>query len=156
MSSDRPKDSWGQDALPDLLSATTVRCRFDPGNGAHLEKDDVAMYEFSYQGGTISYESINLKSGTARMTGGPGAIGSREGSIDVMVTATRAGLHFSAFNVSDELVVTSVFGLVDKQGRHLAVVTTHVGHAFAGTFRISYHLYGACDTGSQKSRDTDE
>jgi hypothetical protein len=89
-----------------------------------------------------------MDSGTARMTGSEGATGSREGVLDVLVTATRAGLHFSAFNSREELVVTTVFGRVDKQGRHLAVMTTHGSHPFNG----SYQTYGSCDAGSQKSR----
>lgn len=81
------------------------------------------------------------------MTGSEGATGSREGVLDVLVTATRAGLHFSAFNARGELNVTTVFGAVDKHGRHLAVMTTH-GMRGDG----SYQTYGACDTGSPKPR----
>jgi hypothetical protein len=43
--------------------------------------------------------------------------------------------------------VTTVFGEVDKNRRHLAVMTTHGTHAFDGSFQT----YGACDTGPPKS-----
>jgi hypothetical protein len=66
--------------------------------------------------------------------------------LDVLVTATGAGLHFSAFNPRGELVVTTVFGAMDKQGHHWAVMTTHGVHAFNGSFQA----YGACDIGSPK------
>ena len=101
------------------------------------------MYELAYQGGPISYESIDVDSGTARMTGSEGATGSLEGALDVRATATRAGLHFSAFNSRGELLVTTVFGAVDKQGRHLAVMTTHGTRATDGSFQT----YGTCDIG---------
>jgi hypothetical protein len=135
-----------KDPLADLLSSVTIWCRFDPGNGAQLQDGNITMYELSYQGGPISYDSINIESGTARMIGSAGATGSPEGVLDVLVTATRSGLHFSAVNSRGELTVTTVFGAVDKHGRHSAVMTTHGTHAFNG----SYQAYGACDTGSPK------
>jgi len=101
------------------------------------------MYELAYQGGPISYDSIDIDSGTARMTGSEGATGSLDGELDVRVTATRAGLHFSAFNSRGELLVTTVFGAVDKHRRHLAVMATHGTNAWDGSFQV----YGACDTG---------
>ena len=138
--------------LAKLLNTMTIWCRFDPGNGAWLREQGISMYELAYQGGPISYESINIDAGTARMTGSQGATGSVEGTLDVLVTATRSGLHFSAFNSRGELVVTTVFGAVDKQQRHLAVMTTHGTHAFNGSFQT----YGACDTGSPKARYVEE
>ncbi len=137
------KEAGDESPLPQLLNSMTIWCRFDPGNGAHLQGSDVSMYELTYQGGPISYDSINIESGTARMTGSAGATGSLEGVLDVLVTATRAGLHFSAFNSRGELSVTTVFGAVDKQGRYSAVMTTHGSHPFNG----SYQTYGACDAG---------
>lgn len=148
-SNDRAASAAGESAvknpLADLLDSMTIWCRFDPGNGAWLREEDISMYELAYQGGPINYDSIDIDSGTARMTGSAGATGSREGVLDVLVTATRAGLHFSAFNSREELVVTTVFGAVDKHGRHLAVMTTHGAHADG-----SYQTYGACDTGAPK------
>lgn len=148
--SDRKKFATGgaadKDPLAELLNSTKIWCRFSPGNGAWLREDNIAMYELAFQGGPISYESIDIDSGMARMTGSEGATGSLEGALDVRVTATGAGLHFSAFNSRGELLVATVFGAVDKQGRHLAVMTTHGTHAWDGSFQI----YGACDTGSPK------
>jgi hypothetical protein len=135
--------------LTDLLAAMTIWCRFDPGNGAHLRGESISMYELAYQGGPVTYDSIDMDSGTARMTGSEGATGSLEGVLDVLATRTRAGLHFSAFNSRGELVVTTVFGAVDTHGRHLAVMTTHGTNAFDGSFQT----YGACDTGSPKRDD---
>jgi hypothetical protein len=141
-------ESAVKDPLADLLDSMTIWCRFDPGNGAWLREENISMYELAYQGGPISYDSIDIDSGTARMTGSAGATGSREGVLDVLVTATRAGLHFSAFNSREELNVTTVFGAVDQHGRHLAVMTTHGARADG-----SYQTYGACDTGAPKPDD---
>jgi len=133
-----------KDPLANLLNSMKIWCRFAPGNGAWLREDSISMYELAYQGGPIGYDSIDINSGTARMTGSEGATGSLEGALDVSATATRAGLHFSAFNSRGELLVTTVFGAVDKHGRHLAVMTTHGTRDLDGSFQI----YGACDTGS--------
>lgn len=136
------------DPLADLLNAMTIWCRFAPGNGAHLQDEGISMYELNYQGGPISYESISVESGTARMIGSAGATGSPEGVLEVLVTATHSGLHFSAFNSTGELVVTTVFGAIDELGRHSAVMTTHGAHPFNG----SYQAYGTCDGGTLESR----
>jgi hypothetical protein len=134
-------DSADKDPPPNLADSTKIWCRFSPGNGAWLREDNISMYELAYQGGPITYEAIDMDTGTARMTGSEGATGSLEGSLDVRVTATRSGLHFSAFNSRGELLVATVFGTVDKQGRHLAVMATHGTHPWDGSFQI----YGACD-----------
>lgn len=136
------------DPLAELLNSMTIWCRFAPGNGAHLQGESISMYELAYQGGPISYESISVESGTARMIGSAGATGSQEGVLEVLVTATDSGLHFSAFNSRGELVVTTVFGTIDKQGRHSAVMTTHGAHPFNG----SYQAYGTCDSGTLEPR----
>lgn len=136
------------DPMADLLNSMTIWCRFDPGNGAHLRDEKITMYDLTYQGGPITYESIDMDAGTARMTGSAGATGSQAGVLDVLATSTRAGLHFSAVNSRGELVVTTVFGTVDNRGRHAAVMTTHGMHAFDGSFQT----YGACETGASKPK----
>lgn len=140
--SPKDREATGSDegAREKLLKSKKIWCRFSPGNGAWLKEDNISMYELAYQGGPFSYESIDLDAETARMTGSEGATGSLEGTLDVRVIASRSGLHFSAFNSRGELLVTTVFGTVDKQGRHLAVMATHGTHPWDGSFQI----YGAC------------
>jgi hypothetical protein len=116
-------------------------CKCDPGNGAWLRDGNIAKYDLAYQGGPVTFETIDLTAGTARMTGGAGATGSIEGILVVLASTTRAGLHFSAVNSRGELVIATVFGAVDKNGRHLSVMTTHGMHHFNG----SYQIYGSCD-----------
>jgi hypothetical protein len=125
----------------DLQKSMKLWCKYDPGNGAHLRDGIITKYDLAYQGGPVTFESIDIGSGTARMTGSSGATGSNEGILDVLASTTHAGLHFSAVNSRGELVVTTVFGAVDKNGRHPSVMTTHGMHAFNG----SYQIYGSCD-----------
>ena len=139
-----PADASQSNLPPDLADPVSIWCKFDPGHGAHQRDGKVSMYELAYQGGPVTYDTIDISSGTGRMTGSAGATGSNEGALDVLVTATPAGLHFSAVNPRGELVITTVFGAVDKQGRHAAVMTTHGTRAFDGSFQT----YGSCDAGS--------
>jgi hypothetical protein len=142
------RNAANEGPLATLVSSDAIWCRFDPGNGAWLKEEGISLYELAYQGGPISYDSIDLGTGTARMAGSQGATASQDGFLDVLVTATRSGLHFSAFNPRGELVVTTVFSAMDRQGRHFAVMTRHGTRAFDGSFQT----YGSCDTGTPKSR----
>jgi len=125
----------------DLQKSAKLWCKYDPGNGAHLQDGIITKYDLAYQGGPVTFETIDISAGTARMTGSPGATGSLEGVLDVLASNTRAGLHFSAVNSRGELMLTTVFGAVDKNGRHPSVMTTHGMHPFNG----SYQIYGSCD-----------
>ena len=125
----------------DLQKSAKLWCKYDPGNGAHLQDGIITKYDLAYQGGPVTFETIDISAGTARMTGSPGATGSLEGVLDVLASNTRAGLHFSAVNSRGELMLTTVFGAVDKNGRHPSVMTTHGMHLFNG----SYQIYGSCD-----------
>jgi hypothetical protein len=75
------------------------------------------------------------------MTGSVGATGSREGFLDMQMVATHAGLHFSAVNSREELVLTTVFGALDEGDRRWAVMTVHGRQADDGSFQV----YGSCD-----------
>jgi hypothetical protein len=89
----------------------------------------------------ITYDSIDITAGKARMTGSVGATGSREGVLDMRVIATHAGLHFSVVNSRGELLLTTVFGALDEGGRRSAVMTVHGRQADDGSFQV----YGSCD-----------
>lgn len=138
---DTSSESTKSAPTADLAKSIKLWCRYDRGNGAHQREGTTSMYDLAYQGGPITYESIDLAAGTARMTGSEGATGSNEGILDVLAASTRIGLHFSAVNSRGELIVTTVFGAVDKSGHHPSVMTTHGKTAFNG----SYQTYGSCD-----------
>ncbi|MEE8093602.1 MAG: hypothetical protein V3T47_05135 [Gammaproteobacteria bacterium] len=129
-----------------LIDPTRIRCVFDPGGGGSWTNGTLNVYDGAYQGGPIVYDSVNIDSGTARMTGSVGATGSRTGEVDVRITATGTGLHFSGFMPDGTLVVTTIFGAMDGLGRYIAVMSRHGGRFPIPPFPyISSQFYGACD-----------
>jgi hypothetical protein len=126
--------------LTGLLTSEKIECRFDPGNAARVNgPNNISMYELADR--PITYDSIDITAGKARMTGSVGATGSREGFLDMQMVATHAGLHFSAVNSRGELLLTTVFGALDEGGRRWAVMTVHGRQADDGSFQV----YGSCD-----------
>lgn len=128
------------DPLDKLLNSMRVYCLFDPGAGAFWAKGQLAPHSAAWQGGPIDFESIDLVEKTAQMLGSQGATGSLEGKMQVRVTATDSGLHFSGFKSDGELIAITVYGALDAQGRHRAVMSGH------GT-RFDYEssqFYGGC------------
>lgn len=125
--------------LTGLLTAEKISCRFDPGNAARVNGPNISMYELGDR--PITYDSIDVTAGTARMTGSAGATGSREGVLDMRMVATHAGLHFSAVNSRGELLLTTVFGALDESDHRRAVMTVHGRQADDGSFQV----YGSCD-----------
>jgi hypothetical protein len=127
--------------LTGLLTSEKIECRFDPGNAARMNgPNNMSMYELADR--PITYDSIDITAEKARMTGGIGATGSRDGVLDVHMIATHAGLHFSAVNSRGELLVTTVFGALEEGGRHRAVMAVHGSQAEDGSFQV----YGSCDS----------
>jgi len=125
--------------LTGLLTSEKISCRFDPKNGARVNGPNISMYELADR--PVTYDSIDITAGTARMTGSVGATGSREGVLDMQMVATHAGLHFSAVNSRGELLLTTVFGALDESGVRRAVMTVHGRQADEGSFQV----YGFCD-----------
>jgi hypothetical protein len=125
--------------LTGLLNSEKISCRFDPGHGARVNGPNIAMYDLADR--PITFDSIDITAGRARMTGSVGATGSREGVLDMQMVATHAGLHFSAVNSRGELLLTTVFGALDQGNRHWAVMTVHGRQADEGSFQV----YGSCE-----------
>lgn len=126
--------------LTGLLTAENILCRFDPGHATRVTgPSNLSMYELADR--PITFDSIDVTGETARMIGGVGATGSREGVLDTHMVATHAGLHFSAVNSRGELLLTTVFGALDEDGRRWAVMTVHGRQADDGSFQVD----GSCD-----------
>ena len=137
-------------AREDLKHAMMIRCDFRPGATGYWLNQKLDVSLFQWQGGPITYEVVDLDAGTARMLGSDGATGSQDGVIDVMVTATSTGLHFSAFTPTRVLVVTTVFANMDASGRYRAVMSRHGTPTFYEN--ISEQNYGSCDIGLTQLR----
>ena len=126
--------------LTGLLTAEKISCRFDPGDRTRVNgPNNISMYGLADR--PITYDSIDITAGKARMTGSVGATGSPDGVLDMNMVATHAGLHFSAVNSRGELLLTTVFGALDEGGRHWAVMTVHGRQADEGSFQVD----GACE-----------
>jgi hypothetical protein len=132
--------------LTGLLNSEEISCRFDPGNASRVNGPNISMYELADR--PITYDSIDITAGKARMTGSVGATGSREGVLEMQMVATHAGLHFSAVNSRGQLLVTTVFGALDEGDRRWAVMTVHGRQADDGSFQV----YGSCDAISPATR----
>jgi hypothetical protein len=104
----------------------------------HWPNGKAEVGSVAWHGGPVVYQAIDIGAETAQ-----GPIGSLTGETDVRVTATNTGLHFSGFTRNGELVVTSVFGDVDRSGRYLAVMSRHG----LRSDHESAQVYGSCDTG---------
>jgi hypothetical protein len=137
-------------AREDLKHAMMIRCDFKPGATGFWANQNLNVSLFQWQGGPITFEVVDLGAGTARMLGSDGATGSQEGVIDVMVTATNTGLHFSAFTPTRILVVATVFANLDASGRYRAVMSRHGSPTFYEN--ISEQNYGSCDIGLSELR----
>ncbi|HEU5134847.1 MAG TPA: hypothetical protein VFU13_06855 [Steroidobacteraceae bacterium] len=137
-------------AREDLKHAMMIRCDFKPGATGYWANQKLNVSLFQWQGGPITFEIVDLDSGTARMLGGDGATGSQDGVIDVMVTVTSTGLHFSAFTPTRIMVVATVFVNKDASGQYRAVMSRHGSPTFYEN--ISEQNYGSCDIGLTELR----
>lgn len=135
-------EAQGNKELDDLMGAISISCQFDSGQGAAWRGNSFSIMSASWQGGLIVYDSMDFAASSARMTGSEGSTGSPTGEAKLRVAVTDNGLHFTAFNPRGDLVSTTVFPTTDKQGRYIAVMSTHskeFGHH-------SSQFYGLCDT----------
>ncbi len=129
-----------QDADPEfkrLVTATTLRCNFDNGASAVWSnaKAKVELTSFG-KDGQLTFDSINLKEGKARLIGNAGAT-------DVHTLPTETGITFLERTGSGNLNITTVFFSTasnDKQS-YLAVTSRH--SSFRNPMPSQY--YGSCN-----------
>jgi len=124
------------------MGAISISCQFDSGQGAAWHGNSYSIMSASWQGGLIVYDTMDFTASSARMTGSEGATGSGTGEVKMRVAVTGSGIHFTSFNPRGDLVSTTVFRTTDKQGRYIAVISTH-----STEFNhYSSQFYGLCDT----------
>ena len=78
--------------LTGLLTSEKISCRFDPGSGARVNGPNISKYELADR--PITYDSIDITAGKARMTGSIGATGSREVFLDMQLIGLLGHLLF--------------------------------------------------------------
>jgi hypothetical protein len=71
-----PSPSSRSPQLNALLNSISIRCDFDAAGGGNWSTGKATAHGVSYQGGPIVYQSVDLDSGNAQMTGSTGATGS--------------------------------------------------------------------------------
>lgn len=123
-----------------LLDAFRIDCEYGPGHGGRWPRGMLTPHTASWQGGPITFDTIDLGAGTARLRNAPGLTRNLEGELDVRVHATDTGLHFTVFAPGGELIVATVYAAHDSQRRQLGVVSFHgprMDHESA-------QFYGAC------------
>ena len=111
-----------EDTLGRLMHATSLRCKFDHGSTASWDKGRLVLKLVRWgEGGAFVFDSINIKTGKARLVGNNAA-----GDVNVLVTPGL--LTFIESTPSGNINITSVFErsptFVDDE--FVAVTSRHV------------------------------
>jgi hypothetical protein len=130
-------------ALASLFEAFRIDCQYGPGYGGRWPHGALLPHTAAWQGGPITFDTIDLEARTARLKTTSGLTRTLDGELDVRVHATDTGLHFTVFAPGGELIVASVYGVLDAQRRNPAVVSFHGPHFD----HESAQFYGACSLG---------
>ena len=116
-----------------LARARSLRCTFGPGAVGDWRAGTVKLVNDRYDA-TVQFDSINVKSGSARVIGNIGAG-------DIAVLLTRVGLTFMDTRETFETVtITTVFGRKAKSGDYIAVTSRH----FAALVPTPSQYHGTC------------
>ena len=127
--------SLAQDPAELLSNAKSIRCIFDNGTDASWESGSLKLSQSSYgEGGTVTFDSIDLTARTVRVIGNGGAS-------SATAFATPAGLTFIEIPPLGNVILTTVFIETSESGRFIAVQSRHV--SFIGPMPSQYH--GDCE-----------
>ena len=120
-------------AFKQLLSARSLKCVFGPGSMAEWKGG-----KLTFTGGrfdeTLHFDSINVKTSSARLIG-------NQGASDVQVVATASGLTFIEITGFGNIMVTTVFGAHNNEGNLIAVTSRHTS---VFDKPIPQQYYGSC------------
>jgi hypothetical protein len=125
-----------------LLNASTISCTFDPGYGGWWQDEKLKVGTVAFKGGPISFDSIDISAGRARMRASAGVVGSVSGETDVHVAPSSKSLNFYGIKPSGAFTVITVYGEVDDSGRYLAAMSSH-GDTVLN--HETLQVFGACD-----------
>lgn len=132
--------SDGDPPLKRLLEAFRIDCQYGPGYGGNWSKGLMTPHSASWQGGIITFDTLDLVAGTAMLKTSSGLTRTENGELEVRVQASETGLHFTVFAPGGELIVATVYGSLDAQGKNAAVASFHGPHLN----HESAQFYGAC------------
>jgi hypothetical protein len=122
------------EGFTDLMQAKSLQCEFGEGYAVSW-KSGKPQFESGSMGTVTTFDSIDLKKGTARVIANAGAG-------DVIVIPTASGLNFMEKTDSGNLVFTTVFYHYASPDipRYVAVTSRHMD--MFGPFPSQYH--GTC------------
>jgi hypothetical protein len=144
---DAHPDSQAATAKPaeTLLNAAGVKCDFSQGNGGSWQNQALTVGTAAWQGGPILYDSINIASGTARMTGPTILTGSATEGANVTAAATNTTIHLYGVASNGTLTSTTIFGAARNAAGHYNAVISYHGPNIHND-QESAQFYGTCDT----------
>jgi hypothetical protein len=123
------------DSFKVLLAARSLKCQIGPGSVAKWSDGKVAIEKDTFASAT-HFDSIDLKSGKARLIGDQGAS-------DVSVWATASGITFVEQTGFGNLVFTTVFSeRIPGKADFYAVVSRHMLMLRGNPLPSQYH--GSC------------
>ena len=114
-----------------LTEATSLRCSFQPGFDANWRNGNPQITKGKF-GSDITFHSIDMKNGTAQMTG-------NADTVKLKVFATTLGLTFLEWIDGDVVVVTTIYQQHPRgdQSRYTAVHSRH-------RITVSAQYHGTC------------
>jgi hypothetical protein len=119
-----------------------VSCQFDPGYSVLVGSGAFTMMgTANWQGGVIGFDVIEPETGRTTMSGSAGATGSSNGTAEMLMTKSNAGVSFSGVVPNGDMIVTTLFSERNSHGAYLAVMSTHG----AANGHGAQQFYGACD-----------
>jgi hypothetical protein len=143
---DAVADSQAAKATPaeSLLNAGAVKCDFSQGNSGSWQNQALTVGTAAWQGGPISYDSINVAAGTARMTGPTILTGSVSEGANVTAAATNTAIHLYGVASNGTLTSTTIFGAARNAAGHYNAVMSYHGPTLHND-QESAQFYGTCD-----------
>lgn len=89
----------------------------------------------------MTYDSLDPSGGKARLTGTPGAVGSRTGEADVQLMVIGTRIQFMGLLPNGTYMLTTVYDELDNMDRHVAVMSRHEPKGF---FNYGTQQLGVC------------
>ncbi len=125
---------FGDEIFDRLMNAKSLKCKFGPSAFADWKGSKVKVRKDKFDA-TVTYDSIDLKTGKARMTADAGAA-------DVIVLASADGLTFIEETTLGNFSFTTVFADYAKGTLDFIVVTSRHEKFINEPLPSQYH--GTC------------
>ena len=123
------------DAFKALFAARSLKCEIGPGTAAKWSDAKISLAKDSANL-TVHFDSVDVKSGKARLIG-------NQGAGDVAVWGTASGITFVEMTGFGNLVITTVFPQqIRGRPEFYAVMSRHIAGFGGNPIPSQYH--GSC------------